>query len=154
MELFFFVDVYADRELIDYYIVNFTLEDPSSVELSTHAGKYYVRGIKDLERFKRSVKRAVLSELGEKVGEYETLEEALKEAYERAVSEAISRGAKEIVPAVGFCNPPPELIKEVFPLPYAFDPFPENLEAYLDELAKKVTGELRQRLQDEDELSF
>ncbi|NPB08021.1 MAG: hypothetical protein GXN96_03735, partial [Aquificae bacterium] len=83
-ELFFFIDVYGDRELIDYYILSFKLEDLSSVELVKQSGKYYIRRVKDWEKFKESAKEIHLYEFGDEIERFGDIETALREAYKIA----------------------------------------------------------------------
>jgi len=136
VELFFFLDVYADRELIDYYILTFELLDLSSVELMELDEKHYIKRIVDWERFKREARHIVLYELGDEIDRFSNIEEALMVGYELAYGEAVRRGAKSILPATGVGNPPLDVIKRVFPCDFELDAFPENLEAYLDNMVK------------------
>jgi hypothetical protein len=66
VELFFFPDVYADRELVDYYIVTFELEDLSCVEIMDLDGKHYIKEVLDWDLFRKRAKHIVLYELGDK----------------------------------------------------------------------------------------
>ncbi len=138
VELFFFPDVYADRELIDYYIVTFELPNLSSVELMELEGKYYIKRVLDWECFKRDAKHIVLYELGDEIDRFSDVEEALKVAYKLAYDEAVRRGAKDILPAIGVGNPPMDVIKRVFPIEFLLEEFPENLETYLDHLIRNL----------------
>ncbi|WP_029551500.1 hypothetical protein [Thermocrinis jamiesonii] len=138
MELFFFPDIYAGRELIDYYIVTFELSDISSVELMELEEKHYIRRILDWDHFKKSAKHVVLYELGDEIDRFSDIEEALKVAYKLAYNEAIRRGAKDILPATGVGNPPIDVIKKVFPTEFYLEEFPENLESYLDHLVRNL----------------
>ncbi len=154
-ELFFFIDVYGDRELIDYYILSFKLEDLSSVELVKQSGKYYIRRVKDWEKFKESAKEIHLYEFGDEIERFGDIETALREAYKIAIGEAVRRGARKIVPAIGFGNPPPEVVEKVYPERYEFEKFPEDLDAFLERIVRETdiqaTGE---RYGDEDEKPF
>ncbi|AAC06532.1 hypothetical protein [Aquifex aeolicus] len=154
MEFFFFIDVYADRELVDYYIVTFKLDDLSSVELTGSQGKYYIRGIRDWEKFKEEAYDITLYELGDEVDRFKDIETALREAYRIAIGEAVRRGAKNIVPAIGFGNPPPEVVERVYPEELKFEKFPEDLDAFLDRIVKEVSLETTERSKDDDEIPF
>jgi len=155
MKLFFYIDVYADRELVEDYVLTFELEDASCVELARHGGKSYVRKVKDWERFKESAKEVVLHEMGEELERFKDIEEGLRSAYRYAVKEAKRRGASSVVPAIGFCNPPPEVVEKVFPLPLRWESFPEDLEAFLEKVVREVSeGVAGERWSDEDEVSF
>ncbi len=138
VELFFFPDVYADRDLIDYYIVTFELTNLSSVELMELDGKYYIKRVLDWERFKRDAKHVVLYELGDEIDRFSNVEEALKMAYKLAYEEAIRRGAKDVLPATGVGNPSIDIIKKVFPVEFWLEEFPKNLEAYLEHLIRNL----------------
>ena len=67
MEFFFFPDVYADRELVDYYIVTFELEDLSCVEIMDLDGKHYIKEVLDWDLLRKSAKHIVLYELGDEI---------------------------------------------------------------------------------------
>jgi len=149
-ELFFFIDLYADRELIDYYILTFKLEDVTSVELVGQSGKQYVRKVKDWERFKASAKDIVLYELGEEIERFNDIEVALREAYRIAIAEAARRGAKRIVPAIGVGNPPPEVLEKVYPEKLEFEKFPEDLDAFLERIVRETYIEMGERSQEDE----
>lgn len=149
-ELFFFIDLYADRELIDYYILTFKLEDVKSVELVGQSGKQYIRKVKDWERFKASAKDIVLYELGEEIERFNDIELALKEAYRIAIAEAVRRGAKKIVPAIGVGNPPPEVLEKVYPEKLEFEKFPEDLDAFLERIVRETFIEMGERSQEDE----
>ncbi|WP_448588259.1 hypothetical protein [Thermocrinis sp.] len=138
MELFFFPDVYADRDLVDYYIITFELPNTSSVELMELEGKYYIKRVIDWERFKRDTRHVVLYELGDEIDRFSDIEEALKVAYKLAYEEAIRRGAKDILPATGVGNPPIDVIKKVFPTEFGLEVFPKNLETYLEHMVRNL----------------
>ncbi len=150
MELFFFIDLYADRELIDYYILTFKLEDTESVELVGQSGKQYIRKVKDWEKFKASVKEIILYELGEEIERFKDIETALRESYRIAISEAVRRGAKKIVPAIGVGNPPPEVLEKVYPEKLEFEKFPEDLDAFLDRIVRETFIETGERSQENE----
>ena len=154
MEFFFFIDVYADRELVDYYILTFKLDDLSSVDLTGNQGKYYIRGIRDWEKFKKEAYDITLYELGDEVDRFKDIETALREAYRIAISEAVRRGAKNVVPAIGFGNPPPEVVERVYPEELKFEKFPEDLDAFLERIVKEVSLETTERFKDDDEIPF
>ncbi|HID66503.1 MAG TPA: hypothetical protein EYP32_06900 [Aquificaceae bacterium] len=155
MEFFFFIDVYADRELIDYYIITFKLDDLSSVEITSQQGKYYIREIKDWEKFKEDVYDITLYEMGDEIDRFSDIETALREAYKIAIGEGARRGAKKIVPAIGFGNPPPGVVEKVYPEKLEFEKFPEDLDSFLDKIVKETfmetTGE---RSKDDDKTPF
>jgi hypothetical protein len=138
VELFFFPDVYADRELVDYYIVTFELEDLSCVEIMNLDGKHYIREVLNWDLFCKSAKHIVLYELGDEIERFSDLEDALRTAYRLAYEEARRRGAKEIVPAMGVGNPPLSVINRVYPFSISLEPFPKNLDAYLEKLVRTL----------------
>jgi len=138
VELFFFLDVYADRELIDYYILTFELLDLSSVELMELDEKYYIKRIVDWERFKKGTRHIVLYELGDEIDRFSDIEEALMVGYELAYDEAVRREAKSILPATGVGNPPIDVIKRVFPYDFELEAFPKDLDTYLEEIVKNL----------------
>ncbi|NPA32782.1 MAG: hypothetical protein GXO04_04060 [Aquificae bacterium] len=155
MEFFFFIDVYADRELIDYYIVTFKLKDLSSVETTGQQGKLYIRRVKDWEKFKRDAYDIVLYELGDEIDRFSDIQTALREAYRIAIGEAVRRGAKRITPAIGFGNPPPDVVEKVYPEKLEFEKFPEDLDAFLDRIVRETFMEPTQEgSKDDDEIPF
>ncbi|RUM30184.1 MAG: hypothetical protein DSY32_02480, partial [Aquifex sp.] len=79
---------------------------------------------------------------------------ALREAYRIAISEAVRRGAKNVVPAIGFGNPPPEVVERVYPEELKFEKFPEDLDAFLERIVKEVSLETTERFKDDDEIPF
>ncbi len=151
MEFFFFIDVYADRELIDYYIVTFKLKDTESVRLVGNSGKYYIKGVKNWEKFKEDAYDIALYELGDEIDRFKDIEEALREAYRIAIGEAVRRGAKKIVPAIGFGNPPVEVVERVYPEKLEFEKFPENLDEFLDRIVKETYIETTNERAKDDE---
>jgi hypothetical protein len=116
MEFFFFLDIYADRQLIDYYILSFKLGNLKSVELKQWSGKKYIVGIRDWERFKKTTYDIVLYELGDEIERFKDIETAFREGYKIAYREAARRGAKRILPAIGYGNPPADVVKRFFPV--------------------------------------
>ena len=154
MEFFFFLDVYADRQLIDYYILSFKLGNSKTVELKEWSGKKYIVGLKDWERFKRSTYDIVLYELGDEIERFSDIEEAFKEGYKIAYKEASRRGAKKILPAIGYGNPPVEIVKRFFPVPVEFDKFPEDLNSFLEEIVINMAKETSKRGIEDDEMHF
>lgn len=154
MEFFFFIDVYADRELVDYYILTFKLDSLASVKVTGEKGKYYIRQVKDWEKFKKEAYDITLYELGEEIDRFTDIETALREAYKTAIGEAVRRGAKRIVPAIGFGNPPPEVVERVYPEKYEFEKFPEDLDAFLERIVKETFMEPTKEGRDDDEIPF
>lgn len=155
MQSYFFTDVYADRHLINIYAVSFSLEDESCVKTVRWEGKEYIREVLDWEVFKRSAKDIVLYECGDEIAKFSDIETALSEAYRMSCIEASKLMPKVIEPALGFDNPPPEVINRVFPLTYKLTPFPKNLNAFLDNLVKSVEVEdMEWEKVDEDEEPF
>ncbi len=155
MEFFFFPDVYADRYLIDYYVVSFELRDTSCVHTVEVEGRKYISEVLDWEHFKENARSIVLYEYGDEVARFSDIETALKEAYKMACLEASRRMPKEIIPALGVGNPPLEVVKRVFPIAFELEEFPENLEAYLDNLVKQVQVETFEwEKVDDDEIPF
>ncbi len=153
MEFFFFLDVYADRQLIDYYILSFKLGNLKSVELKEWSGKNYIVGIKDWERFRRTTYDIVLYELGDEIERFRDIETALREGYRIAYREAARRGAKKVVPAIGYGNPPVELVERFFPVPFEFEKFPDDIDSFLEEIVRSTPRELSTRGIDDDEVS-
>ena len=150
MEFFFFLDVYADRQLIDYYILSFKLGNIKSVELKEWSGKNYIVGIKDWDRFKKTSYDIVLYELGDEIERFKDIETAFREGYKIAYREASRRGAKRILPAIGYGNPPVELVKRFFPVEPEFEPFPKDIESFLNEIVKNTPKEVSKRGQSDD----
>ncbi len=138
MEFFFFPDVYADRELIDFYIITFKLKDKGSVRTLMWEDKEYIVEVLDWQAFKNSAYDIVLYEFGDEVARYSDIETALSEAYKMAYISAQRLEPNDIVPAMGVGNPPVDVIKRVFPKPFRLDPFPQDLESYLDNLVRSV----------------
>lgn len=155
MEFYFFPDVYADRYLIDTYIIAFKLADRSCVETRQWEGREYVVRVLDWETFKKSAYDIILYEYGDEIAQFSDIETALSEAYKMACLEASKRIPKVIEPAMGPGNPPPEVIQRVFPLQFRPEPFPDNLEAYLDHLVKNLEIEtIEWENMDDDEIPF
>lgn len=123
MQFYFFTDVYAGRHLIDIYAVSFRLEDRSCVKTVEWEGREYIKEVLDWEVFKSSIKEIVLYEYGEEIARFSDIELALSEAYRMSCIEASKRMPKVIEPAFGPGNPPPEVVKRVFPLSYKPTPF-------------------------------
>ncbi len=145
MEFFFFLDVYADRELIDYYILSFKVGNLKSVELKEWSGKKYICNIKDWEKFKESTYDIVLYELGDEIERFKDIETAFRESYKIVYREASRRGAKRIVPAIGYGNPPVDVVKRFFPVEPEFEPFPEDIESFLERIVKETPEETGKR---------
>lgn len=154
MEFFFFLDVYADRQLIDYYILSFKLGNLKSVELKEWSGKSYIVGIKDWERFKKTTYDIVLYELGDEIERFKDIETALREGYKIAYREASRRGAKRVVPAIGYGNPPVDLVERFFPVRFEFEKFPEDIDSFLEEIVRSTPRELSTRGIEDDEVSI
>jgi hypothetical protein len=157
MEFFFFLDVYADRYLVDYYILAFKLRDTTSVVLSEWEGRKYIDRIRNWERFVKGAYDIVLYELGDEIERFKDIDTALREGYKIAYREASRRGAKEIVPAIGPGNPPVEVVFETFPESIDFDRVPNTpseLDKFLENVAKEVNEEPLKRGKDDDGIAF
>ncbi len=154
MEFFFFLDVYADRQLIDYYILSFKLGNLKSVELKELSGKSYIVRIKDWERFRKTTYDIILYELGDEIERFKDIETAIREGYRIAYREASRRGAKRIVPAIGYGNPPVDVVKRFFPVPFEFEKFPDDIDSFLEEIVRSTPRELSTRGIDDDEVPF
>ena len=154
MEFFFFLDVYADRQLIDYYILSFKLGHLKSVELKDWSGKNYIVGIKDWDKFKKHTYDIVLYELGDEIERFKDIETAFTEGYKIAYKEASRRGAKRILPAIGYGNPPAEIVERFFPVKPDFEKFPENIDEFLEEVVKNTPKELTKRGFNDDNTAF
>ncbi len=141
MDFYFFPDVYADRQLIDYYVITFKLRSTDSVQTRSLEGREYIVGIKDWESFKKSAYDIVLYEFGDEIDKFDDIETALKSAYSMAYAEASRLSPKSIQPAMGYGNPPIDVILKVFPTYVSFEPFPEDIESYLDKVIKDLTEE-------------
>jgi hypothetical protein len=152
MEFFFFLDVYADRQLIDYYILSFKLGNLKSVELREWSGKSYIVRVKDWERFRRTTYDIILYELGDEIERFRDIETALREGYRIAYREASRRGARKVVPAIGYGNPPVDLVERFFPVPFEFEKFPEDIDSFLEEIVRSTPRELSTRGIDDDEV--
>ena len=142
MEFFFFLDVYADRQLIDYYVLSFKLKDTSMIKTKNLEGREYITEIEDLETFKKSAYNIVLYEFGDEIDRFDDIEVALKSAYSMAYAEALRLNPKSIQPAMGYGNPPLPLIWKTFPAHIELDPFPENLDLYLENLVREMEEEM------------
>ncbi len=155
MEFFFFPDVYADRHLIDSYVISFKLRDESCVITREWEGKRYITEILDWQEFKRNAYDIVLYEYGDEVARFSDIELALTEAYKMACMEASRRLPKRIEPALGLGCPPLDIVKRVFPFSFKLEAFPKDLNKFLDELVRNVEIETLEwgRL-DDDEVSF
>lgn len=155
MDFYFLIDVYADRHLIDAYIISFRLYDKSCVRVAEYEGREYVVEVLDWEAFKKSAKEVVLYEYGDEIARFSDIEVALSEAYRMSCIEASKRMPKVIEPAIGIGNPPPEVVEKVFPLNYKLTPFPENLDSFLEELVKNLEIEsFEWEKADDDEIPF
>ncbi|MFN7064812.1 MAG: hypothetical protein ACK4OF_01485 [Aquificaceae bacterium] len=155
MEYFFFPDIYADRSLIDFYVISFRLRDKSCVETREWEGREYITKVLDWECFRRSAYDIVLYEYGDELGRFSDIELALSEAYRRACLEASRQIPRRIEPALGVGNPPREVLKRVFPLEYEPEPFPEDLDRYLEDLVKNLETETPEwEKADDDEIPF
>ncbi|RMH80637.1 MAG: hypothetical protein D6674_03105 [Acidobacteria bacterium] len=155
MEFYFFPDVYADRFLVDYYIVAFKLKDKGCVETREWEGREYITRVLDWECFKRSAYDIVIYEFGDELARFSDIETALSDAYKMACLEASRRVPSSIVPATGIGSPPVEVIKKVFPMPFDFEPFPEDVDSFLDQLVKKVEVQtIEKEHTDDDEIPF
>ena len=155
MEFFFFPDVYADRYLIDYYIVSFKLLDESMISTQEWEGRKYITDIKDWEAFKESAYDIVLYEFGDEVERFNNIETALKTAYRMAYTEASRRVPKSILPSIGIGSPPIDVIKRVFPVSFEFEIFPKDLDLFLDRIVKETEEEItRSEFNDDDEIPF
>jgi len=155
MEFFFFTDVYADRYLIDYYIVSFKLSSEDSITCKEWEGRKYIVEIKDWDKFKESAYDIVLYEFGDEVERFKDIEKALRSAYKMAYTEATRRMAKSILPSIGIGAPPVDVIKRVFPVEFEFEPFPKDLNAFLDRIIKETDEDItKSEFPDDDEISF
>ena len=154
MDFFFFLDIYADRQLIDYYILSFRLGSLKSVHLKEWSGKSYIVGIKDWEKFKKTTYDIVLYELGDEIERFEDIETAFREGYKIAYREAARRGAKKILPAIGYGNPPVEVVERFFPAPLEFDRFPDNIDEFLEDIIRNTPKEVTKRGLEDDEIPF
>ncbi len=154
MEFFFFLDVYADRQLIDYYILSFKLGNLKSVYLKEWSGKSYIVGIKDWEKFKKTSYDIVLYELGDEIERFRDIETAFREGYKIAYREASRRGAKRILPAIGYGNPPVEIVSRFFPVKPEFEKFPEDIDKFLEEVVRNTPKELSRRGYEDDKDIF
>ena len=154
MEFFFFLDVYAERQLIDYYILAFKLGNLKSVQLKQWSGKSYIVAIKDWERFKKTTYDIVLYELGDEIERFKDIETAFREGYKIVYKEAARRGAKNIVPAIGWGNPPVEIVKRFFPVEPKFEKFPEDIDKFLEDVVKSIPKEVSKRGSGDDEIPF
>jgi len=152
MEFFFFLDVYADRQLIDYYILSFKLGNLKSVDLKEWSGKSYITKIKDWERFRKTTYDIVLYELGDEIERFRDIETAFREGYRIAYREAARRGAKRILPAIGYGNPPVDVVKRFFPVEPEFERFPENIDLFLEEVVRNTPREMTRRGIEDDEI--
>ncbi|MCS7170961.1 MAG: hypothetical protein N3D14_05570 [Aquificaceae bacterium] len=155
MEFYFFPDVYADRYLVDAYIVCFKLRDVSCVNTKEWEGRAYITEVLDWDTFKKNAYDIVLYEYGDELARFSDIGLALSEAYKMACLEASKRTPKVIEPALGLGSPPPEVLEKVFPLSYKPTNFPENLDAFLENLIKNVDVEtLEWEKVDDDEIPF
>lgn len=155
MEFYFFPDVYADRHLVDAYIVSFRLRDRRCIRTREWEGREYITEVLDWEAFKENAYDVVLYEYGDEVARFSDIEIALSEAYKMACLEASRRLPRAIEPALGLGNPPLEVIRKVFPISFSVEPFPEDLDGFLEELIKNLEVEtLEWGKADDDEIPF
>lgn len=155
MEYFFFPDLYADRYLIDFYVISFKLKDKSCIMTKEWEGREYITKVLDWEAFKNNAYDIVLYEYGDEIGRFSDIELALLESYKMAYMEAKRHAPKSIEPALGIGNPPIEVLERVLPFEYKIEAFPENLDVYLEELVKSVEVETTEWEQiDDDETAF
>ncbi|MFN3471573.1 MAG: hypothetical protein ACK4LT_06385 [Aquificaceae bacterium] len=141
MEFFFFPDVYADRYLVDSYVLSFKLRNKACVKTREWEGREYITEILDWEEFKKSAYDIVLYEYGDEVARFSDIELALSEAYRMACIEASRRIPKVIEPALGIGSPPLDVLKRVFPFNFVHEAFPEDLNKFLDDLVKNLETE-------------
>lgn len=151
MNFFFFPDVYADRQLIDYYVISFNLKSTDSIETKTLEGKEYIVKIKDWEAFKQNAYNIVLYEFGDEIDRFDDIETALKNAYAMSYAEALRLSPRSIQPATGYGNPPVDVILKVFPVDVSFEPFPKDLDNYLDKLVRDISEETMWSDADDDD---
>ncbi|MDQ7081576.1 MAG: hypothetical protein Q9N34_00140 [Aquificota bacterium] len=118
------------------------------------SGKSYIVGIKDWERFRKTTYDIVLYELGDEIERFRDIETALREGYSIAYKEATRRGARRIVPAIGYGNPPADVVKRFFPVPFEFERFPEDLDSFLEDIVRSTPSELSTRGIEDDEIPF
>jgi hypothetical protein len=155
MEFFFFTDVYADRHLIDYYIITFKLLDEGVVITKEWEGRKYITEIKNWEEFKRNAYDIVLYEFGDEVERFTDIETALRTAYKMAYTEASRKVPKSILPSVGIGAPPVDVIRRVFPVNFEFERFPANIDLFLEKIVKETEEETtRSEFNDDDEIPF
>ncbi|MEZ0360559.1 MAG: hypothetical protein ABWK04_01490 [Hydrogenobacter sp.] len=155
MEFFFFTDVYADRHLIDYYIVSFKLINQNVVSTKEWEGRKYITEIKDWQSFRENVYDIVLYEFGDEVERFTDIETALRTAYKMAYTEASRKLPKNILPSVGIGTPPLDVIRMVFPVSFEFEPFPKDIDVFLDRIVREMEEEItRSEFNDDDEIPF
>ncbi len=154
MEFFFFLDVYADRYLVDYYILTFKLRDTTSVGIYSWERRGYINEVKNWENFVKNAYDVVLYELGDEIERFKDVETGLREGYRIAYREASRRGGREIVPAMGPGNPPIEVIKRVFPEEFELDKFPRDLDSFLENIVKETPNEVSKRGKEDDGIPF
>ncbi len=155
MDFFFFPDVYADRQLIDYYVLSFKLRNTDMIRTKNLEGREYIVEILDWSAFKDSAYDIVLYEFGDEIDRYEDIEQAIRSAYSMAYAEALRSNPKSIQPAMGYGNPPLDVILRTFPAEVGFEPFPERLEEYLDNLVRDIAEEtMWSDADDDDQIPF
>jgi len=122
------------------------------VDLKEWSGKSYITKIKDWERFRKTTYDIVLYELGDEIERFRDIETAFREGYRIAYREAARRGAKRILPAIGYGNPPVDVVKRFFPVEPEFERFPENIDLFLEEVVRNTPREMTRRGIEDDEI--
>ncbi len=144
MEFRFRAGLYVDGRVFFGYSTAFYLRDLTCVERRKLKRKYYIRQVKDWERFKESAFLVRLYDYnGLFVKHFANVEVALRSAYILSYRYAIRElKGREIVPCMGPDNPPLEVIERVYPFELKLTPFPKNLDHFLESLVRKLSDDL------------
>ncbi|HHJ63714.1 MAG TPA: hypothetical protein ENJ61_02295, partial [Aquifex aeolicus] len=109
---------------------------------------------RDWERFRKTTYDIVLYELGDEIERFKDIETAFREGYRIAYREAARRGARKILPAIGYGNPPVDVVRRFFPVEPEFERFPENIDRFLEEVVRNTPEEMTRRGIEDDEIPF
>lgn len=140
MDLYFYLDIYADRTLIDYYLVSFKLIKLDLIETRELNSSIYITKIYDWEEFKNNVSNITLHEYGDELKRFSDLELAMKEGYKLALRQANKISAKKIFPVTGPGCPPLEIINITFPANFEtlIAPDRTNIDTFLEKIIKGI----------------
>ncbi len=140
MDLYFYLDIYADKTLIDYYLVSFKLIKLDLIETRELNSSIYITKVYNWEEFKNNVSNITLHEYGDELKRFSDVELAMREGYKLALRQANKIAAKKIFPATGPGCPPLEIINITFPGNFEtlIAPDKTNIDAFLEKIIKGI----------------